>query len=141
MSFDAQSFLDATTTDSSATSLEPIPEGEYPAVISALDIRSGESEKGPWAMLDIKVEVQDPSVEAKLERKPVSKMSVFLDKDDPSQKKNVTLGRIREALNLNSPGQPFSPNMMIGRQCKVAIGHREHKGAIYDEVKAILKAA
>lgn len=139
--FDANSFLDAATSEASATFLEPIPESEYPAVISGLDIRSGESGKGPWAMLDIKVELQDPLLADKLGRKPTSRMSVFLDQDDPSQKKNVQLGRVREALNLNVPGQPFAPNMMIGRACKVAIGHREHNGAIYDEVKAILKAA
>lgn len=141
MTFDAQTFLDAATTEASATFLDPIPESEYLGVISDLTIRSGQSDKGPWSMLDIKVEIQDPVLTEKLGRTPTSKMSVFLDMEDSSQKKNVSLGKVREALGLNSPGQPFSPRMMIGRQCKVAIGHREHKGAIYDEVKAILKAA
>lgn len=141
MTFDAQAFLDASTTETSATFLEPIPENEYPAVISDVSIRSGASDKGPWAMLDIKFETQDPALEEKLGRKPVSKMSVFLDQDDPSQKKNVNLGRIREALNLNQEGRPFSPRMMIGMPCKVAIKHREYNGAIYDEVRAVLKAA
>lgn len=148
MSFDAQSFLDATTTDSNATSLDPIPEYEYSAVITDVDVASGISQKNdqPWTRLDLKVEIQDPLLAEKLNRVPVSKMGIMLDTTEggglaTGPNKNVTLGRVREALGLNQPGQPFSPRMMIGRQCKVAIKHREYNGQIFDEVRSILKAA
>jgi hypothetical protein len=147
MSFDAEDFLNSSTTEANATFLEPIPEAEYLAVISGVEFMQGLSHKTgePWARLDLKVELQDPILTEKLGRSPTSKMGVMLDLDNgriaTGPNRNVGLGRVREALNLNAPGQPFSPNMMVGRPCKVAIKHREYNGQIFDEVKAILRAA
>lgn len=146
--FDAQSFLDAATTESNATSLQPIPEGEYNAVISDVDVAQGTSQKTgePWTRLDVKVELQEPALAEQLGRSLNTKYGIMLDTTESGgiatgPGRNVGLGRAREALNLNQPGASFSPRMMVGRPCRVAIKHREYNGQIFDEVKAILKAA
>ena len=54
---------------------------------------------------------------------------------------NVGLGRLREAVGLNSPGQPFAFSMLTGRVAKVVVKHRIHEDKIFAEVKAVAKMA
>ena len=54
--------------------------------------------------------------------------------------KNVGLGRLREAADLNVPGAPFSFAMFEGRPVKVSVKHRVVDDRIFDEVKAVAEA-
>ena len=58
---------------------------------------------------------------------------------DMGKGRNVGLGRLREALNLNQPGQVFSFSMIPGRLAKVAVSHRIDGENIYAEVKSLAR--
>jgi hypothetical protein len=58
---------------------------------------------------------------------------------DNSPGKNGKLRRYREALGMNTPGQPFSFRAMQGRTIKVKIKHRTYEGELYDEVDSVAK--
>ena len=58
---------------------------------------------------------------------------------DMGKGRNVGLGRLREALNLNQPGQSFSFSMIPGRLAKVSVSHRIDGENIYAEVKAVAR--
>ncbi len=68
----------------------------------------------------------------------------MLDIDDAGRLKtgesaNVGLGRLREAVGLNQPGQPFSLGMLQGRSLRFIVGHRadpNDAAKIYEDVKA-----
>jgi hypothetical protein len=59
---------------------------------------------------------------------------------DMAKGRNVRLGRLREALDLNAPGRPFSFAMIQGRMAKVKVGHRVDGEDIYAEVRANARA-
>lgn len=59
---------------------------------------------------------------------------------DNSPGKNGRLRQLREALNMNKPGEPFSWRNVQGRMLKVKVKHREYQGDLYDEVDSIAKA-
>lgn len=144
--FDPTLFMDSTTEDSMSTSSQPCPEGEFPATVKEVKVSSWQSKKDP-TLAGIKADVfwsiDDQNVLAALERKEVIvKQGIMLDTTeqgglDTGKGKNVTLGRLREALNLNQPGRPFSLNQLAGRAAKVAVKHRVDGDQIYADVKAV----
>ena len=58
---------------------------------------------------------------------------------DMGKGRNIGLGRLREAIGLNTPGQPFSFSMVAGRVAKVNVSHRIDGENIYAEVKGVAK--
>jgi hypothetical protein len=56
-----------------------------------------------------------------------------------SKGKNVSLGKLREAVGQNKPGKPWSPAHLNGAQLDVLVTHRADKdtGDIYAEVKRV----
>jgi hypothetical protein len=60
---------------------------------------------------------------------------------DTGKGKNVTLGRLREALGLNQPGTPFSFRQLIGRAAKISVTQRVDGDQIYNDVKGVVKLA
>lgn len=143
--FDPQAFMDTTTDQSNDTTMTPCPEGEWQATASDVNIKTGTSQKTgeDWARLDVKWEIVGTEANTISERdKIIVTQGVMLDVNgsglDMGKGKNIGLGRLREALGLNTPGAPFSPRMIIGRSAKVAIKHREYEGKIFDDVKAAL---
>ncbi len=147
--FDAKNLLEVAFTQSNDTKLIPTPEGEYMAVIEAIDIKSGVSQKNnePWARLDCSVAIDDPQVESQIGRKPKIRAGVMLDilesgGLDLGKGRNVQLGRLREATGKNQEGVPFRFQDLIGQIVKVKVSHRpdpKDPAVIYDEVKAFLK--
>lgn len=147
--FNPEAFLDATTEESMSTSTLPCPEGEYPATIKELKIRPWQSKKDPTQAgyaADILWSIDDQAVLQHLERKEVLvKQGIMLDLTeqgglDCSKGKNVGLGRLREAVNLNQPGKPFAMNQLPGRSAKVLVKHRpddRDPSVIYAEVKGV----
>lgn len=153
--FDTDNFLDTQIEQNIDTAFEPIPEGDYPAVVmdgdNAINIRSGVSAKGnAWCMMDINWIISDDQLEEELGRSPVRvRQSIFLDMTeqgglDLGKGKNRQLGFLREAVGQNGEGQPWSPRMLQGQPALINVGHRPNQDnpeIIYDEVKRVAPLA
>lgn len=151
MSFDPEQFLDIQVNESNSTSVTPCPEGEYTGIIEKLNPRSFAGKKDPtktYTSLEVFWSVEDDNVTRALDKEKVlSKQTIFLDLADSGgldmgKGKNVGLGRLREALNLNLAGQPFSFNMMVGRAAKIHVKQSpddKDPTIIRDEVAAVTR--
>jgi len=141
--FDPAAFLNQTTTESGSTSIEPIPAGEYPALIDKVEPRQVTTKNGPSIVVDVHLLLQDPATAAKIGREKLSvRMSFFPDLAsnggfDMAKGKNVQLNRLREACNLNSPGQAFKLGDLVGKMVKAQVTLREANGAIYNDAKTV----
>lgn len=145
--FDPSSFLDATVTDAMDTKLIPVPAGEYPAIVDKCEISQWRSEAKGTSGLKAAITwaIDDPSVATVTGReKNTVRQDIMLDTTpagtlDVSRGKNVQLGRLRDAVGLNLPGQPFSFRMLEGKPAKITVSHREHEGNLYAEVKGVTR--
>lgn len=151
--FDPNTFLDMTIQDANSTVATPVPVGEYVAFIEKVDARGWKKKDDPsnaGMALDVFWNIDDANVKALLERDKVTvKQGIMLDLTeagglDMGKGKNVGLGRLREATDLNQPGQPFGFRMLEGRAAKIVVSHRvddKNPEVIYAEVKAVAKLA
>ena len=152
--FDPNVFLDATFTDANSTVSVPCPPGEYLAVVAdEPKMRQAQGQKDAsktYLMLDLLWTIEDPAVTEVTSRKPTKvRQSIMLDLTetgalDMSKGHNVQLGRLREAVGLNSPGQAFSFRQLQGQQAKIQVVNRpdpQDPERIYDDVKAVVRAA
>ena len=148
MSFDPNTFLNQSYDEALDTKVTPCPVGEYLALAEKVEIKSWAARDGSSSGLKVEVvwDIQDDSVKQMLGRDTVRvRQQQMLDLTDTGQLdfgkgKNVGLGRIRAALNLNTPGEPFAFSMIQGRMAKVKVSHRPVGEDLYDEVKAIASA-
>lgn len=147
MSFDAQSFLDATVTSASDTKIIPVPVGEYMGIVDKVSPRQWQSKDGTKSgiALDIIWLVEDAGVKQLLGRETVTcKQGIMLDLTangglDLSSGKNVGLGRLREAVGKNDEGQPFAFSMLPGLSAKIAVTHRMSDVDTFAEVKSVAR--
>jgi hypothetical protein len=145
--FDPSTFLNAQYDEALDTKVVPCPVGEYPAIADKVDVRPWQAKDGSSSGLKAVIlwEIQDDNVKALLGRdKVIVPQEQMLDLTetgalDLGKGKNVGLGRIREALDLNTPGQPFSFAMIQGRMAKVAVTHRPYGEDLFNEIKRITK--
>ena len=146
--FNPDQFLDMQITEANDTKLTPVPVGEYVAVIKEVKCRQWQSKQDPsksGLTLDVTWSIDDPAVKELLGRDKVTvRQGVLLDLTesgglDMGKGRNVSLGRLREAVGLNTPGQPFSFSMLVGRVAKVSVSHRIDGDNIYAEVKSVTK--
>ena len=148
MSFDPNTFLNTSYTDTNDTKVIPVPAGEYQALAETVDIKPWASRDGSSSgvKLEIVWDILDDNVKALLGRDTVKvTQQQMLDLTetgglDFSKGKNIGLGRIREALDMNTPGQSFSFGAIQGRLAKVAVSHRISGEDVYAEIKKIAKA-
>lgn len=142
--FDPAQFLDAQITDANDTKLIPIPVGEYTAVADKVDVRTWQGKKDPsksGVTLEVTWAIDDQSVKELLGRDTITvRQGVMLDLTDGGsldmgKGRNTQLGRLREAVKLNTPGQPFAFSMIPGRLAKIKVDHRIDGENIYAEVK------
>lgn len=150
--FDPKLLLDAQQTEANSTVKIPIPAKEHLAVITAVDIRSGNKDGKDWSFLDVTYDIDDPEVKALLGRDKVQlTQGVGLEFTaqgglDYSKGRNVRLGRLREATGLNTPGQPFSFRMLVGKPVKIVVSHSPatgpgaQPGDVFENVSAWVKA-
>lgn len=153
--FDPKLFLDMQTNEATSTVRVPIPPKEYLAVISKVDTSKWTKRDDPSVFglrLDVTYDIDDADVKALLGRDKISvAQGIMLDLTpqgglDYSKGKNVTLGRLREACGVNTPGQSFSFRMLEGRPLKVVIGHKPSEapgaqsGDVYENVVGFVKA-
>lgn len=146
--FDPNQFLDMQVNEASSTMSVPVPVGEYTGMIEEVKPRQWVSKTDPsksGLALDIVWLVDDYNVKTLLERDKVTvKQGIMIDLTDSGtidmgKGKNIGLGRLRDALGLNTPGQPFSFNMLKGRIAKISVSHRIDGDNIFAEVKAVAK--
>ena len=87
--------------------------------------------------------VEDANVKALLGRDTVTvKQGIMLDTTpqgglDTSKGKNIGLGRLREAVNKNADGVPFSFDMLPGLSARISVSHRVNGEDVYAEVKSV----
>lgn len=144
--FDPNAFLDMQVTESNDTKVIPVPVGEYTAVIDDVKVRPWQSKSDPTKSgmsLDVTCDIDNAEVKAFLGRGKVTcRYSPMLDINeagmlDMGKGKNAGLGRLREATDLNAPGQPFSFSMLKGRILKVSVSHRVDGEDIFAEIKSV----
>lgn len=148
MSFDPVMFLNTTIDEANDTKVVPCPAGEYLAISEKVDIKAWSSKDGSSSGLKLEIlwDIQDDNVKALLGRDSVKvTQQQMLDLTDTgmldtSKGKNVGLGRIREALDMNTPGVAFSFAALQGRMAKVLVSHRISGEDAYAEIKKIVKA-
>jgi hypothetical protein len=147
--FNPDIFLQGTYTDAGSTKTTPHPIGEYIGIITEAVARQVQGKKDPgqyYVFLDYTVEVPVP-VEAQEELgRETSKLRYSGSLDltpqngiDWGKGKNVWLGRLREAIGQNIPGQEWHPRMPVGRPIKVIVGHRtgDNPDDLYSDIKSI----
>ena len=143
--FNPEQFLDQQITETNDTIVIPVPVGEYIAVATGVKCRPWQSKDGSQSglALDITWEIDDASVKEFLGRDKVTcKQGIMLDVIDSGgldmgKGRNIGLGRLREALGLNVPGQPFAFSMIPGRAARVKVSHRVAGEEIFAEVKQV----
>ena len=147
MAFDAQSFIDSTINESNDTKIVPVPAGEYMGIIDKINARQWQSKDGTQTgiTLDVTWIVEDAAVKELLGRETVTvRQGVMLDINangglDTNTGKNVGLGRLREAVGKNTPGEPFSFTMLPGLAGKINVHHRIVGEDTYAEVKGVAR--
>ena len=142
MSFDAQSFLDAAISGSNSTRVIPVPIGEYQGIIEEIKPRQWTSRDGLTSgiAIDITWLIEDEAVRTVLGRdKVTARQGLMLDTTetgalDTGEGKNVSLGRLREAIGKNDPKAPFAFSMLPGSAAKIKVTHRVVGEDTYAEV-------
>lgn len=145
--FNPEQFLSTVYSDTTSTVSIPVPEGEYPGLISKLDVKPVTTQNGEQLILEVHFDLGDPTgeIQAATGRdKNSAKYSCWLDMNggniDMSPGKNVGLGRLREAIGQNEEGKPWHPKMMLGQSALCRITHRvdkEDASKVYHEVKSV----
>lgn len=143
--FNPESFLDQVITEANDTTQQPVPAGEYLALIKSLKAATWQTKDGTKSGMKLEVvwDIQDEAVKAELARETVTcRQSIMLDVTeanglDMGKGRNIGLGKLRTAVNMNAPGQPFSPSQLVGQCARVTVEHRIHNDAIFAEVKAV----
>lgn len=147
--FDPASFLNMTVDQANDTKSIPCPAGEYLAIADKVDIKPWAARDGSSSGLKVEIlwDIQDDNVKQLLDRETVKvPQQQMLDLTetgmlDTGKGKNIGLGRIREALDLNKPGEPFAFSMIQGRMAKVIVSHRTVGEDAYAEIKKIAAPA
>jgi hypothetical protein len=145
MTFDSAQFLQGSVDGAMDTKILPVPDGEYAAIIEKIDARTWTSKDGlkSGVTLDVTWEISDEGLRQELKRQKITvRQGIMLDLDDAgkldtSRGKNIGLGRLREALNKNVPGQPFSFNELPGCSAKIKVTQRVDGEDIYNDVKGV----
>ena len=149
--FDPQSFLDQEIQGENSTESIPCPVGDYTGIVDKINLRQWQKKDDP-AVSGITLEVfwnlDDQGVRELLGRdKVLVKQGIMLDLTesggiDMGKGRNVDLGRLRAALDLNNPGQAFSFNALPGRVGKVKVTHRPDQAdpsKIYPEIRMVAR--
>lgn len=154
--FDTDTFMDATTTESSIRR-PPIPAG-----VELIGIISDKTKVNPWqgkkdptqsgirldVVIDFDMSAAPPEVRAipglgDLKTITLTDGVMIAQTEsgaiDYSPGKNGRLRQYREATGLNTPGQAFSFRMLVGKPIRVKISHRTYENEVYDDVGALAK--
>lgn len=150
MPFDVEQFLHVELSKPMSTEYPVIPEGEYRLIIKKHSLVKNRSKESgdEFLSLNLDMEVDDDRVrEATQMEHPSVRYSFIIDlftdpqgrtSIDEREKKNIKLGRLREAIGRNDKAFQFS--MLDGQ---VVMGQVKNKpgedGQIYNNVTAVRK--
>lgn len=152
--FDPATFL-AATFDTPSVRRPPIAVGEYMGIFGAPEYRPWVSKSDSTksgAAVDYMIELDIPEEERTrigLEQPTLKvKHGIMLDTTptgdlDRSKGKNGGIRILREALDMNKPGDTFNLTSPQGRPVKVKISHREYpegSGEFFEEVVGLVRA-
>lgn len=151
MSFDPNTFLNTTVEGELDTKIIPCPVGEYNGISEKVDVKTWQSKDGSSSGLKVVVlwDIQDETVKQFVGRdKVLVPQDIMLDLTeegglDMGKGKNVGLGRLREALDMNRPGEPFAISNLQGRLALCSVTHRPGQSPedVYAEIKRVAKPA
>lgn len=112
MSFNADAFLNQTAEGPMSTSVTPCPEGEYKAIVDdgdkAISFKEINTKNGVAHQMVVLFKILDENLKSQLKRETVTvPMNCWLDVTDggtldTAEGKNVSIGRLRAALEQNS---------------------------------------
>jgi hypothetical protein len=150
MTFDVDSFLSSTINEVNDTKIVNTPPGDYQATIGDVKVEPWNSRDGTKSGLKLlyNAAITDPAVVAVTGRTPTKvRGEIMLDLTesgslDMSKGKNIRLGKLREAVGMNTAGRPFSFLALDGQMLMVKVGNRpnpEDSSIVYDEIKAVTK--
>lgn len=147
MSFDPNTFLNSTYEEANDTKIVPCPVGEYLAIADKVEVKPWASRDGSSSGLKLAIlwDIQSDDAKAIVGRDsvkvPQDQMLDLTDTGalDMGKGRNVGLGRLREALGMNAPGEPFSMGAIQGRMAKVVVSHRPNGEDLYAEIKKVAK--
>lgn len=147
MSFDPNAFLNSAYEEANDTKIVPCPAGEYIAIADKVEVKPWASRDGSSSGLKLSIlwDIQSDDVKAIVGRDsvkvPQDQMLDLTDTGalDMGKGRNVGLGRLREALGMNAPGEPFSMGAIQGRMAKVVVSHRPNGEDLYAEIKKVAK--
>ena|SRR5579864_1394082 len=130
--FNKDTFMDTPVAKPNATVKVNIPPGVYEVIVTEVDVMNGEKGGRDWAMLKLKMDVQDDSLKLHLKRdRLVVHYDFFIDLTelgtvDEDETKNIALGRARKACGLNDRTD-FTPRMFVGQRCLASIVNKTIK--------------
>lgn len=147
MYFDPNTFLNSTYEEANDTKIVPCPAGEYLAIADKVEVKPWASRDGSSSGLKLAIlwDIQSDDAKAIVGRDsvkvPQDQMLDLTDTGalDMGKGRNVGLGRLREALGMNAPGEPFSMGAIQGRMAKVVVSHRPNGEDLYAEIKKVAK--
>lgn len=150
MMFDVDKFLSTETTAALSTERIPVPKGSYPGVIERIEFREHQGRDDPtktYVFIDITWVLQaSEALKREIGRDKVTvRQSFGIDLNeqgtgmDFSKGKNIALGRLREAVNQNKDGLPWSPSQLVGAAAMVNVDHSLRGKVVYDEVASVTK--
>jgi hypothetical protein len=137
MSIDVQQYLNAQFKGENAVKRTPIPVGEYKSVVGDVVLEAFPGKKDPsktYLRCTVSHQLDDAGLRESLKREKVIIIQDFLvdltesGDIDFGPDRNIKLGRLRAALGLNSPLEPWSFPMFKGRVCMVKVGHELYEG-------------
>ena len=145
--FNPDSFMNASITEANDTQYVPVPEGEFQATIDKVEAKVVGNET-PRPILNVSWKTSDPAVQNATGRaENTVRQTIWLDVTesgglDFGKGKNVGLGKLRDALGQNRPGQSWAPGMLVGGVAKVKVKHsidRRDGVTINAEVSGVAK--
>lgn len=133
--FDPNTLLTAQAMGAMDTRLIPVPAGVYTAMVKNITARQftfkkGDREGQRGVSVDLTWQIDDATVREHTGLDtPTVRQSLMIDMTpqggfDLGKGKNVSLGKLRAALNMNDPSAPFSFEMLRGRVAKVEVIER-----------------
>lgn len=150
--FDPSVFLGATVTEAN-TRRPPLPAGKsFTGVLGEPKYRQSEGKKETnlgvvyhWIDIPIQLEIPADLLENQGTDQITLQYSFRLDISengqgfDMSPGKNNGMRQLREAVGMNTPGQPFVLSMVQGQRVLVRIKHETYEGDVFDRVAGIAK--
>lgn len=131
--FSPEQFLGLESSQQGQTKFFPVPIGEYPqAQCTKVDARRFTSDKTgeTYTVLEYTWEILDEKVRAETQMEhPTVRQSVFVNLTpqgaiDWGRNKNISLGRLREAVGQNRDGRAWAPSHIVGQVARVVVSHR-----------------